>query len=130
MRLVDSSRNSLSAETQNNKMNTSASQPNVNSTSSLENNVDLNAKSKSLSHEGIVRKNVAKLRPELQDFFHIEPSLYSQQVFDHAAKIFDVLKHESREEDPFLRMQQEKALLRRKELMVTIWWNGSLLIRF
>lgn len=39
----------------------------------------------------------------------MEPSLYSQEVFEHASKIFDVLKHEPKESDPYLRMQQERA---------------------
>lgn len=39
------------------------------------------------------------------DFFYKEPCLYSQKVYSSAAKVFNVLKHESREEleNPYYR---------------------------
>jgi len=42
----------------------------------------------------------------LQDFFHKEACLYGHQVFDHAAKLYDVLKHDLSETNPTVKRQK------------------------
>lgn len=44
------------------------------------------------------------------DFFYKEPCLYSQKIYLNAAKVFNSLKHESREEleNPYYRKREEQ----------------------
>lgn len=60
----------------------------------------------------------------LQDFFHKEPCLYGHEVFGHAAKLYDVLKHDLNETNPERKRRKADQAKRRLANMAPLDYSS------